>query len=81
MVPLHDGSQVDEHHAVRNDAEMFDVSHMTIVKISGASNRDCLRYLLASDVANRTRPSKTLYTAMLDACGGVSDDLIVCFMT
>ncbi|BBU81274.1 hypothetical protein EIMP300_26740 [Escherichia coli] len=31
MMPLHYGSQIDEHHAVRTDAGMFDVSHMTIV--------------------------------------------------
>ena len=28
MMPLHYGSQIDEHHAVRTDAGMFDVSHM-----------------------------------------------------
>lgn len=34
MMPLHYGSQIDEHHAVRTDAGMFDVSHMTIVDLS-----------------------------------------------
>ncbi|BFO11695.1 hypothetical protein GGER_42050 [Serratia rubidaea] len=33
MMPLHYGSQIDEHHAVRQDAGMFDVSHMTIVDL------------------------------------------------
>lgn len=36
MMPLHYGSQIDEHHAVRTDAGMFDVSHMTIVDLRGS---------------------------------------------
>ncbi|OON39526.1 glycine cleavage system protein T [Izhakiella australiensis] len=81
MMPLHYGSQMDEHHAVRSDAGMFDVSHMTIVDLHGARTREFLRYLLANDVAKLTQPGKALYTAMLNASGGVIDDLIVYFMT
>ncbi|MEG3127421.1 glycine cleavage system aminomethyltransferase GcvT [Pantoea cypripedii] len=81
MMPLHYGSQMDEHHAVRTDAGMFDVSHMTIVDLRGASTREFLRYLLANDVAKLTQPGKALYTGMLNASGGVIDDLIVYFMT
>ena len=80
MMPLHYGSQMDEHHAVRNDAGMFDVSHMTIVDLHGSRTRDFLRYLLANDVAKLTQPGKALYTGMLNASGGVIDDLIVYFM-
>ncbi|WP_034916783.1 MULTISPECIES: glycine cleavage system aminomethyltransferase GcvT [Erwinia] len=81
MMPLHYGSQMDEHHAVRTDAGMFDVSHMTIIDLRGARTRDFLRYLLANDVAKLTQPGKALYTAMLNASAGVIDDLIVYFMT
>lgn len=81
MMPLHYGSQMDEHHAVRSDAGMFDVSHMTIVDLHGARTREFLRYLLANDVAKLTKPGKALYTGMLNASGGVIDDLIVYFMT
>lgn len=81
MMPLHYGSQMDEHHAVRNDAGMFDVSHMTIVDLHGSRTRDFLRYLLANDVAKLTQPGKALYSGMLNASGGVIDDLIVYFMT
>lgn len=81
MMPLHYGSQMDEHHAVRQDAGMFDVSHMTIVDLHGAQTRDFLRHLLANDVARLTQPGKALYTGMLNASGGVIDDLIVYFMT
>ena len=81
MMPLHYGSQMDEHHAVRTDAGMFDVSHMTIVDLNGARTREFLRYLLANDVAKLTQPGKALYTGMLNASAGVIDDLIVYFMT
>ena len=81
MMPLHYGSQMDEHHVVRNDAGMFDVSHMTIVDLRGARTREFLRYLLANDVAKLTQPGKALYTGMLNASAGVIDDLIVYFMT
>jgi len=80
MMPLHYGSQIDEHHAVRSDAGMFDVSHMTIVDLHGARTREFLRYLLANDVAKLTQPGKALYSGMLNASGGVIDDLIVYFM-
>ncbi|AIX72647.1 glycine cleavage system protein T [Pantoea sp. PSNIH4] len=81
MMPLHYGSQLDEHHAVRQDAGMFDVSHMTIVDLRGERTREFLRILLANDVARLTQPGKALYSAMLNASGGVIDDLIVYFMT
>ncbi|WP_075182672.1 glycine cleavage system aminomethyltransferase GcvT [Pantoea sp. 1.19] len=80
MMPLHYGSQLDEHHAVRSDAGMFDVSHMTIVDLQGVRTREFLRYLLANDVAKLTQPGRALYTAMLNASGGVIDDLIVYFL-
>ncbi|MEQ4529723.1 MAG: glycine cleavage system aminomethyltransferase GcvT [Mixta sp.] len=81
MMPLHYGSQMDEHHAVRNDAGMFDVSHMTIVDLRGEQTQEFLRILLANDVARLTQPGKALYSAMLNASGGVIDDLIVYFMS
>lgn len=81
MMPLHYGSQLDEHRAVRQDAGMFDVSHMTIVDLQGARTREFLRYLLANDVAKLAQPGKALYTGMLNASGGVIDDLIVYFFS
>ncbi len=76
-MPLHYGSQVEEHHAVRQDAGMFDVSHMTVIDISGQDARDFLRHLLANDVDKLTTPGKALYSGMLNPEGGVIDDLIV----
>lgn len=80
-MPLHYGSQIDEHHKVRQDAGMFDVSHMTIVDITGTDAKAYLRRLLANDVARLQLKGKALYTAMLNENAGVIDDLIVYLMT
>ena len=76
-MPINYGSQIEEHHAVRQDAGMFDVSHMTIVDVQGAQAQDYLRHLLANDVAKLTVKGKALYSGMLNEAGGVIDDLIV----
>ncbi|EKE87640.1 glycine cleavage system aminomethyltransferase GcvT [Idiomarina xiamenensis] len=76
-MPLNYGSQIEEHHAVRRDAGVFDVSHMTIVDVSGDQAQAFLRYLLANDVAKLSQPGKAQYTSMLNDNGGVIDDLIV----
>jgi aminomethyltransferase len=79
-MPIHYGSQIDEHHQVRRDAGMFDVSHMTVVDLRGPHTRDFLRHLVANSVDKLKKPGKALYTAMLDERGGVIDDLIIYFM-
>jgi aminomethyltransferase len=79
-MPLHYGSQKEEHHAVRTHAGMFDVSHMTIVDLKGDRVREFLQRLLANDVAKLQEYGKALYTCMLNADGGVIDDLIVYFL-
>ena len=76
-MPLHYGSQIEEHHAVRRGAGMFDVSHMLIVDVRRAGARPFLRRLLANNVDKLTLPGKALYTCMLLPDGGVLDDLIV----
>lgn len=76
-MPLHYGSQIEEHHCVRQRAGMFDVSHMTIVDVTGAQAREYLRYLLANDVDKLKSVGKALYSGMLNETGGVLDDLIV----
>ena len=76
-MPLHYGSQKEEHHAVRNKAGVFDVSHMTIVDLGGKRVSDYLRHLLANDVARLQEAGKALYSCMLNEQGGVIDDLIV----
>jgi len=80
-MPVNYGSQIDEHHQVRNDCGMFDVSHMRVVDIKGAEARDFLRYLLANNVDKLTVPGKALYSCMLLEHGGVIDDLIMYYMS
>ncbi len=79
-MPINYGSQMDEHKAVRTDAGMFDVSHMTVVDIRGPQARDFLSRLLANDVAKLKVPGKALYSCMLNESGGVIDDLIAYYM-
>ena len=79
-MPIQYASQLDEHHAVRAGAGMFDVAHMTAVDLHGARSRDFLRHLLANDVAKLKTPGKALYSCMLNPAGGVIDDLIVYFL-
>jgi aminomethyltransferase len=80
-MPINYGSQIEEHHAVRRDAGMFDVSHMCALDLTGADATAWLRRLLANDVAKLTTPGKALYSCLLDESAGVIDDLIVYFFT
>jgi aminomethyltransferase len=88
QMPVNYGSQIDEHHQVRNDAGMFDVSHMVIIDLSADRESSAeagdikafLQTLLANDVAKLTESGKALYSCMLNPEGGVIDDLIVYYM-
>ncbi len=79
-MPINYGSQIEEHHAVRRDAGMFDVSHMTIVDLHGERAREFLRHLLANNIDKLKVQGKALYSCMLNEQGGVIDDLIVYFL-
>ncbi len=79
-MPINYGSQIEEHNTVRTSAGMFDVSHMTVVDLSGADTRAFLRTLLANNVDRLQAPGKALYSCMLNERGGVIDDLIVYFI-
>ena len=79
-MPIHYGSQLDEHHLVRRDAGMFDVSHMTVVDLRGERVREFLRKLVANSVDKLQKPGKALYTCMLNEDGGIIDDLIIYYM-
>ena len=79
-MPLHYGSQVEEHHEVRRDCGVFDVSHMTVIDITGLQAKQWLQHLLANDVERLNTPGRALYSAMLNEQGGVVDDMIVYLM-
>ncbi len=80
-MPIHYGSQIEEHHQIRQDAGMFDVSHMVVIDLRGERVREFLSYLLANDVGRLEKPGKALYSCMLNEQGGVLDDLIVYYLT
>ena len=79
-MPISYGSQIEEHHAVRRDAGMFDVSHMTVIDLHGARTREFLRHLLANSIDKLKVHGKALYSCMLNEQGGVIDDLIVYYL-
>jgi aminomethyltransferase len=76
-MPVNYGSQIEEHHAVRSDAGMFDVSHMLPLDVEGDRARDFLTHLVANNVAKLKTPGKAIYSCMLNEAGGVIDDLII----
>src|SRR4051794_7793426 len=76
-MPLHYGSQIEEHHAVRRSAGMFDVSHMTIIDLDRAGAFDYLRHLTANDPAKLVEAGRAQYGVLLNDAGGIVDDLIV----
>jgi len=79
-MPINYGSQIEEHHAVRRDAGIFDVSHMTVIDLHGARTREFLRHLLANSIDKLKVVGKALYSCMLNEQGGVIDDLIVYYL-
>jgi aminomethyltransferase len=86
QMPIHYGSQIEEHHQVRSDAGMFDVSHMTVVDLRGEQVVAFLQYLLANDITRlkksaQWQPGQALYSCMLNEQGGVIDDLIIYYMS
>jgi aminomethyltransferase len=76
-MPIHYGSQIEEHRQVRRDAGMFDVSHMGVIDVEGTQSRTGLRRLLANDIDRLDTPGKALYSCMLREDAGIIDDLIV----
>lgn len=76
-MPIHYGSQIEEHHVVRQSVGMFDVSHMGVVDIHGEKSKDFLRHVLANDIQKLKNPGAALYSCLLNEAGGVIDDLIV----
>src|SRR5439155_18642673 len=78
-MPVNYGSQIEEHHAVRRDAGLFDVSHMQVVDLEGGDVRAFLRHALANNVDKLKTAGKALYSCLLNEKAGVIDDLIAYF--
>ena len=80
QMPIHYGSQLEEHRQVRNDAGMFDVSHMTILDMKGDKVKPFLEKLFANNINKLKTKGKALYSCMLNENGGVIDDLITYYL-
>ncbi|MEM7098951.1 MAG: glycine cleavage system aminomethyltransferase GcvT [Pseudomonadota bacterium] len=76
LMPVNYGSQIAEHEAVRTAAGMFDVSHMTIVDITGTNDLAFLQRVMAND-CGKLELNAAIYGALLNEQAGVIDDLIV----
>lgn len=76
LLPVQYESLKVEHEAVRNNAGLFDVSHMGEVKITGKDSEKYLQNLLTNNVA-KMNENQVLYTFMCYENGGVVDDLLV----
>lgn len=75
-MPLHYGSQVDEHHHVRNECGVFDISHMSIFDIQGTQAPAFLQRMLSNDVALLDAVGCAQHSTLLNEHAGVIDDLI-----
>jgi aminomethyltransferase len=67
---------LQEHQAVRQRCGLFDISHMGVLRLRGASAKDALQGLVPTDLF-RIGPGEACYTVLLNAEGGIRDDLIV----
>ena len=67
---------VPEHHKVRQDAGIFDVSHMGEITVKGKDALKFVNYLVTNDVTKLV-DNQVQYTFMCDENGGVVDDYLV----
>ena len=67
---------LQEHKAVRSQCGLFDISHMGVLRLSGAGAKDALQALVPTDLF-RIGPGEACYTVLLNEQGGIRDDLIV----
>lgn len=76
QMPVQYEGIVTEHHAVRQRAGLFDVSHMGELRLVGPDALDIVNSLVTGDVG-RLDVGKAMYTLLCNDSGGIIDDLIV----
>jgi aminomethyltransferase len=74
-MPVRYGSDIDEHHSVRNSCGLFDISHMAEIRVTGQAE-EFLDYALISKLSE-VENGRAKYTMICDDQGGIIDDLIV----
>jgi aminomethyltransferase len=75
-MPVRYTSDLAEHHAVRQAAGLFDISHMAEFTVTGAAAARVLDFALAGRISTM-KIGKAKYSLLLDDNGGVIDDVIV----
>jgi aminomethyltransferase len=75
-MPLYYSSILAEHRAVRTGVGLFDVSHMGILTVDGAHAAALLSRRTTANV-EKEEPSEVRYTFLLEASGGIVDDLLI----
>ena len=75
-MPVQYAGLMQEHHCVRNDVGVFDVSHMGEFWISGPNAFDLIQYATSNDVS-KLFDGKVQYSCLPNATGGSVDDLLV----
>lgn len=75
-MPVQYSNIIEEHHTVRKEAGLFDVSHMGEVLVTGTEAEAFLDYLVTNNV-KKMNESQVIYTVMCYPHGGVVDDLLV----
>ncbi len=76
LMPLWFSSIADEHRAVRENAGLFDCTHMGVLALSGPEARGFLNTVASNDVS-QLEPGKAQYSYILNARGQILDDVIV----
>ncbi|MCE7041228.1 glycine cleavage system aminomethyltransferase GcvT [Dyadobacter sp. CY312] len=75
-MPVRYSSDLEEHHTVRNNVGVFDVSHMGEFSVKGPKALDLIQRVSAND-ASTLFDGKVQYSYLPNADGGVVDDLLV----
>ena len=75
-MPVRYSSDLDEHHTVRNNVGVFDVSHMGEFRIKGPNATDLVQKVTSND-ASALYDGKVQYSYLPNAIGGIVDDLLV----
>ncbi|KIS28498.1 glycine cleavage system protein T [Arthrobacter sp. SPG23] len=75
QMPLKYSSELAEHHAVRNAAGLFDLSHMGEVWVTGPDAAAFLDYALVGKISAMS-VGKAKYSLICQDDGGIIDDLI-----
>ena len=76
QMPVRYNSELEEHHAVRNAAGLFDLSHMAEVIVTGPQSAAFLDYALCGKIS-AIAIGQAKYSLLLSDDGGIIDDVIV----